>query len=131
MSAFICPQHGRHSQPHNTSYGILHRCPVMTCDWRCWDGPTSTPANDALCELRNRCHAAFDPIWKKPMRLVNRNDAYRWMQRRMGLSAEACHIGMFDEGQCRKLLRLLEGLPDDPTRARETIRRAIRRRVSA
>ena len=64
--------------------------------------PLGTLANPELRELRKKCHAEFDPIWKNYS--VSRNVAYKWMMSVMQLPSKSCHIAMFDVEQCKKLL---------------------------
>ncbi len=70
------------------------------------DKPLGTMAKYQLRELRKRAHSLFDPLWKS--RKMSRSKAYRWLQKVMNLSSEEAHIGLFDENQCRKIIRILE-----------------------
>ena len=38
----------------------------------------------------------------------HRNAAYAWLAQKMGLPVEKTHIGMFDVGQCRKAIEIIE-----------------------
>lgn len=98
-----CPKHGP-MQPMRTKFGRQWRCMVSGCTVACWDGPTSTPADDETRALRKLCHQAFDPLWQPGARFPGRNAAYRWLREFMSLSKHETHIGMFDAEQCRKLL---------------------------
>lgn len=104
----LCPTHGVDLIAQTTGYGIRRQCPEPGCTMACWDGKTSTPADDETRRLRNKCHRMFDPLWKKRLRFNSRTEAYRWLARQMSLAKDAAHIGMFDKGQCERLLKKLE-----------------------
>ena len=53
-------------------------------------------------------HAVFDPLWKYGRFRGHRNAAYAWLAQKMGLPVEKTHIGMFDVGQCRKAIEIIE-----------------------
>jgi hypothetical protein len=94
--------------PRKTRCGVRFTCPAPGCDVACWDGDTSTPADTETRRLRGLCHDAFDPLWQEaPRKFKSRAEAYQWLQKIMGLPKHYCHIGMFDKGQCEKLLKEL------------------------
>lgn len=67
--------------------------------------PFGRLADANLRRLRNRAHAAFDPVWKGgPLR---RGAAYRWLAERLGVPAHECHIGGFDGPMCERVVRLM------------------------
>lgn len=68
--------------------------------------PLGTLANAELRDMRTRCHKVFDRLWKS--KEMSRSNAYKWMQKVMGLSPEKAHIGMFNEQQCLELLHHLK-----------------------
>lgn len=70
--------------------------------------PFGTLANAQLREMRKRAHASFDPIWKGETRRVSRTTAYNWLRGKMGLRREDCHIGMFTEKQCLRVIEVCE-----------------------
>lgn len=49
-------------------------------------------------------HEAFDPLWRSGQR--KRADTYKWLAEQLGLPLARCHIGLFDEAQCRRVLEL-------------------------
>jgi hypothetical protein len=51
-------------------------------------------------------HAAFDPFWK--LEGMGRQDAYVWLARQMGMTRNQCHIGLFDVGQCQKVIEICQ-----------------------
>jgi len=64
--------------------------------------PLGTLANSHLRTARKNAHTSFDCLWRNGA--FKRHEAYGWLQNRMGLSAEKCHIGSFDVQQCRKVV---------------------------
>src|SRR4051812_46004608 len=97
-----CPTHGIPMICSPTQFGQRWQCSEPGCTIACWGGRTSTPADYETRQLRNECHREFDPLWKQQTRWTDRRTAYLWLQRIMGLDADAGHIGMFDADQCRK-----------------------------
>jgi hypothetical protein len=67
--------------------------------------PLGRLANKELRGLRGQVHAAFDPIWRAQS--MSRAAAYKWLAQAMGISEANCHVGMFDEDQCRAALAIL------------------------
>jgi hypothetical protein len=59
---------------------------------------------------RHYAHLAFDQLWQGDSRLMTRSAAYQWLAENMGIPASECHIGKFDELQCRKVVFLCEQL---------------------
>lgn len=54
------------------------------------------------------CHDIFDRFWRgEPKAHKKRNDLYRWLANKMGISVEDCHFGYFDIHQLRKAYRIL------------------------
>lgn len=70
--------------------------------------PLGTMANVTLRSLRKACHYHFDKLWRGKQKRMSRSNAYRWLQKAMGLPQEKAHIAMFDEKQCKKLLSILK-----------------------
>lgn len=62
-------------------------------------------ATKELRELRRASHQAFDILWKSGR--MDRSGAYAWLSEKMGLPTSKTHIGMFDEKQCKEVLRLI------------------------
>lgn len=63
--------------------------------------PLGTPATKAVREARIRAHALFDQLWKTGT--MSRKEAYKWMQKALGLPKTDAHIGRFDLVTCDKL----------------------------
>ena len=66
--------------------------------------PLGRLANKELRELKKKAHSMFDPLWK--FGKMTRTEAYAWLSTRLGLSLAECHIGMFDEETCRRVIEL-------------------------
>jgi hypothetical protein len=67
--------------------------------------PLGRLANAELRALKQKCHAIFDPVWKKGG--IGRKEAYKRLAEKMGIPREECHIGKFDEDRCRLALEVL------------------------
>ncbi len=68
--------------------------------------PLGRLANAELRRFKSRAHEAFDPLWKSNGR--KRNDVYRWLAERMGITRNECHIGMFDIAQCEQVIKICQ-----------------------
>lgn len=68
--------------------------------------PMGRLANDELRKLKQRAHAAFDPLWKNED--MTRRQAYEWLAEQLGIPVESCHIGMMDESECRAVIKAVE-----------------------
>jgi hypothetical protein len=86
---------------YGKDYGPVWRCELC----KAWVGvhkgttrPLGRLANAELRVLKQRAHAAFDPIWKSG--LMNRGDAYAWLSDQLGIELKDTHVGMMDEQQC-------------------------------
>ena len=83
----------------------FYRCPTCGAYVGCHPG-TTTPlgsvASAALRDARGRAHHAFDPLWKSGY--LSRHGAYRWLADQLGVPRGECHIGMFDEAQCARVV---------------------------
>ena len=75
------------------------------------DKPKGRLANKELRYWKMAAHEAFDPIWQS--KTMKRNEAYKWLARRMGLKTKDTHIGMFDVRQCRKVIKICNDLKGD------------------
>jgi hypothetical protein len=62
--------------------------------------------------LKRLCHWYFDPLWKN--KLIKRNQAYKVLSEKTGITREECHFGMMNIEQLKKCLAILkEGLLSD------------------
>ena len=101
--------------------------------------PLGTAANPELRKARVFVHEKLDPIWQKASQLPDYQDAhrgpeaerrkalaiikrtarvrtYRWLAHHMGLSRDACHVGMMDLEQCRTAYRRVRYLSYEEVR---------------
>src|SRR5690606_32085616 len=69
--------------------------------------PLGTPANASLRRARRAAHDAFDATWRGGK--MSRTMAYRWLCGELGIAAEDCHIGLFDEAMCERVVALCVG----------------------
>lgn len=67
--------------------------------------PMGVPADAATRQARMQAHAAFDAFWRGPTRIMARGDAYRWLEKQLGLPRDGAHIGAFTQAQCAQVLR--------------------------
>ncbi len=113
---------------HGRSYGLIYLCRPCAA----WVGvhkgthrPLGRLANAALRILKQKAHAAFDPLWLNAPgnRQHMRNRAYAAMSDVLHIDRRFCHIGMFGDGECERAVLACEyGLIQD-----EMEQRAIRR----
>lgn len=80
--------------------------------------PLGRLANAELRSAKMAAHAAFDPTWQSGF--MDRNQAYSWLARQLGIEKNNCHIGMFDLDTCR----LVESLCKSTGRRRSTSSKA-------
>lgn len=69
-------------------------------------GRTIAPAGSNLARARINAHMALDVIWK--FGAMKRSQAYAWLAKEMKLPIERCHIGMFDETQCARVIEICD-----------------------
>ena len=68
--------------------------------------PLGIPANKQTKILRIEAHKTFDKLWKN--KLMSREYAYAWLAEEMHINFNFCHIGMFNEDQCRQVINICE-----------------------
>jgi hypothetical protein len=119
----LCPYCGETSVLLRSS-GELYRGRDYGPAWLCrpcqaWVGchpggivPLGRLADAELRKAKMAAHGAFDPLWKRVKERGGdeargaRVRAYAWLAEQMGLTREACHIGMFDVDQCRMVVEI-------------------------
>lgn len=79
--------------------------------------PVGIPANEETKKARRRAHVVFDRMWRGMG--MERDDAYRWMQKAMGLTADEAHIGCFTIIECEKLIATVEAVRERGRRHRD------------
>lgn len=85
--------------------------------------PMGIPANRVTKDARIRAHAAFDQLWMAGG--MTRNDAYRWLQFTMGLSAEEGHIAKMSLSTCERLIHHVQVRFDELDEKRPTFWRRL------
>ena len=108
MAERVCAVYGGILVAKQTRYGTVFECRAEGCTVMCWDGETSTPADERTRDARKSAHAAFDPLWRRKIKFASRNKAYKWLAAVMGVPAGRAHIGMFDLEQCRRLISIIK-----------------------
>lgn len=66
--------------------------------------PKGRLANKQLRLWKGHAHTHFDRLWKK--KGFKRGQAYKWLSNRLGITADECHIGMFDVDKCKKVVEI-------------------------
>lgn len=102
-----CEPCGAHVGCHTKGSPVFRKGTVIVSDGTY---PLGTLANAALRAIRQQVHEAFDPLWSNDASLDDkgknaRTRAYSWLASVMNLPTADCHIGMFDEEQCRLAIR--------------------------
>lgn len=64
--------------------------------------PMGTLANGDLRNTRIRAHQSFDRIWK--YKIMEKWQAYQWLQDKFALNSEQAHIAKFSEYMCCQLM---------------------------
>jgi len=105
---------------YGRSYGDIYFCKPCHAYVGCHpDGSAKgSLANSSLREARKLAHFWFDQIaktklinkiWKQYIPdISNRNKAYLWLSKQMGIDRDDCHIGMMDENQCKLVQQISE-----------------------
>jgi hypothetical protein len=73
--------------------------------------PLGRLANAELRQAKMAAHRAFDPLWReypKEERKERRKGAYAWLSKALNVPPDECHIGMFDEALCRRVVEVCE-----------------------
>lgn len=100
---------------YRRDYGPIWECKACNAWVGCHRG-TKTPlgrlANGQLRKAKMAAHDAFDATWKRGeyKRFQHRGMAYKWLSEAMGISQAECHIGMFDEAQCARVVEVVKQL---------------------
>jgi hypothetical protein len=128
ISAKVCPYCGETPEfvdsscvYHGNSFGMIYLCRKCNSYVGVHAGTKKAKGRLADAELRKAkqdAHRAFDKIaktglinklWKQRIpNTTNREKAYWWLSRKMGVKKEFCHIGMFDLDQCAKVISICQ-----------------------
>ncbi len=98
---------------------VMYRCVPCTAWVGCHDGtdkPLGRLADAALRKAKQDAHAAFDPIWQElaasgMSRSRARSQAYAWLAEALGIAVRDCHIGLFDEETCKRVVTACQARP--------------------
>ena len=104
-----CPECDGKMVLRNSKYGTFWGCEnYPKCNATHGAHPDGTPlgipADKETKKARMKAHDVFDKLWKRQG--MKRTRAYRWLQERMGLGKEDCHIGRFDIEQCNRVVEI-------------------------
>lgn len=90
---------------HDLHEKLFYQCVPCDAYVGCHPG-TSQPlgrlANDELRRAKIAAHAAFDPLWRNGK--MKRSDAYVLLAKKLNMSTNECHIGMFDVPDCKRVI---------------------------
>ena len=75
--------------------------------------PMGTLADAELRRKRIKAHAAFDRLEKNG--LMNKRQAYLWLQAKLDLPEQEAHIGKFSTFRCEQVIQLCESFFGQPT----------------
>lgn len=116
MKDVLCPYCGKPTQLASGSEVYPHLSRLysnwyfLCCDCSAYVGchkdtkiPFGTPANAELRLLRTQAHKAFDPLWKTGL-FKSRRLAYKQLAEYLKIPLKECHIGLFDNYLCNKVL---------------------------
>lgn len=85
--------------------------------------PLGRLANAQLRKLKQEAHKVFDPLWRNgPFR--NRTMAYRWLAQQLQISYADCHIGLFDDTTCQRVINIVREHYADDVHAQSTTRKS-------
>ena len=108
---------GREIYPHRKDLAdkYFHRCRACDAWVGCHPG-TSAPlgrlADKTLRAWKSAAHAAFDPLWRRKMekqgitKAAARSAGYAWLAEQLQIAPADCHIGMFDDGMCKRVVEV-------------------------
>ncbi|MAN12439.1 MAG: hypothetical protein CMN63_08570 [Sphingobium sp.] len=78
--------------------------------------PLGSPAGPDTRAARSAAHAAFDPLWRRRMRISNltqnvaRGRGYKWLAAQLGIDRKDCHIGMMDAATARRVVQICKAV---------------------
>jgi hypothetical protein len=68
--------------------------------------PFGRVAKQELRYKRQAAHRAFDPVWR--LGYKTRNEAYEWLAGELNIPRAYCHMGMFGEDTCDRVVTICE-----------------------
>ena len=88
--------------------GKYYECPKCLAQVECHPGTTAAMgfvANAALRKLRHQVHEEMDIMWKENK--IKREEVYKQLRHKLGITKAACHVAKFDERQCKKAIKAI------------------------
>lgn len=88
--------------------GGYYECPKCLAQVECHPGTTAAMgfvASAPLRKLRHQVHEAMDVLWRENK--LKREEVYRQLRQKLGLTKAACHVAKFDERQCKKAIKAI------------------------
>lgn len=117
MKAPVCPycgtpsrlSSGREVYPYraNLAHKWFWACFMCEAWVGCHPGtknPLGRLANKSLRDAKRAAHDHFDALWYSGA--MSRKQAYAWLAGKLGIPVRECHIGMFDEAMCARVVAL-------------------------
>jgi ssDNA-binding Zn-finger/Zn-ribbon topoisomerase 1 len=106
-----CPDCGALMVLRNSRHGPFYGCssyPECTATHGAHpDGsPLGIPGTREVKDARIAAHAAFDAFWRGAG--MTRKQGYAWLQDRLGMIPDACHIGRFDAATCEQVIEAVK-----------------------
>lgn len=102
---------------YGKSYGLIYLCDnYPKCDAyvgvhsnsKRRHAPLGRLANAELRRLKKEAHRWLDPLWRYKFRTTKDHDAkknaYKWLAQKLGMKISGCHIGMFNEEECTRVI---------------------------
>lgn len=115
----LCSYCGGRAHFHQTSthiygrdYGPVWHCPRCAAWVGCHPGrgkPLGRLAKADLRKAKQEAHKAFDRLWRSSRDRGARSKAYTWLAEQLGIDKSVCHIGMFNEAMCRRVIEACRG----------------------
>lgn len=93
---------------HFLNFWMCEPCNAYVGCHKGTDTPLGRLADVELRAMKSKAHRAFDPIWKEGH--SPRREAYAWLAEALNISADECHIGMFDIPRCEEVIALCDPL---------------------
>ena len=104
--------YGRRWSKSKKKYWLCEKCKSYVGCHKVGRRPYGALANKEVRKLRKQAHEVFDAIWQyyiysgRKTHKDARNSAYGWLASQMNLSKENCHIGKFNEENCRRVIEI-------------------------
>lgn len=88
---------------YNKKFWLCKTCGAYVGAYK--DGtPLGRLANLELRIEKRKTHKIFDLLWQKGT--YSRNEAYKWLSDKLGITEVQCHIGLFDLDMCKKVISI-------------------------